>query len=289
MFWRFGSLDDRRPVAATAWLNEVCSRPVARVDQRRQRVDVRPLQLREHAVARRSSRASGAAPPAPPACRRRSTAPVLVLRTTGSHSFPNRTSAELLGRVDVERPPASAWISVSSAASCSPTSSPISRSRSLSSWMPRTRCARARARAAAPCPGRADRAPPRAASPPAAAPAPAPPPPPRPGARPTSSTEMSAPGISFAPVPIQLPAAGGRRHALAAADDVEVVARARRVEQIRRQHRIRRDPAERQPAAQEQHLQRLGVVDVLRDLPRRQQRRQRRQRLRLGRQLGAPR
>ena len=29
MFWRFGLLDDSRPVAATAWLNDVCSRPVA--------------------------------------------------------------------------------------------------------------------------------------------------------------------------------------------------------------------------------------------------------------------
>ena len=28
MFWRFGSLDDSRPVAATVWLNDVCSRPV---------------------------------------------------------------------------------------------------------------------------------------------------------------------------------------------------------------------------------------------------------------------
>ena len=50
MFWRFGSLDDRRPVAATAWLNEVWSRPVRRVHERRQRVDVRALELGERAV-----------------------------------------------------------------------------------------------------------------------------------------------------------------------------------------------------------------------------------------------
>jgi hypothetical protein len=29
MFWRFGSEDDRRPVAATAWWKVVCSRPSA--------------------------------------------------------------------------------------------------------------------------------------------------------------------------------------------------------------------------------------------------------------------
>ncbi len=29
MFWRLGLADDRRPVAVTAWLNEVCMRPVA--------------------------------------------------------------------------------------------------------------------------------------------------------------------------------------------------------------------------------------------------------------------
>ena len=29
MFCRFGSLDESRPVAATVWLNEVCTRPVS--------------------------------------------------------------------------------------------------------------------------------------------------------------------------------------------------------------------------------------------------------------------
>ena len=29
MFCRFGSLLDSRPVAATAWLNDVCTRPVS--------------------------------------------------------------------------------------------------------------------------------------------------------------------------------------------------------------------------------------------------------------------
>jgi hypothetical protein len=29
MFWRFGLLEERRPVAAPAWLNSVCSRFVS--------------------------------------------------------------------------------------------------------------------------------------------------------------------------------------------------------------------------------------------------------------------
>ena len=29
IFWRFGSLDESRPVAATVWLNDVCTRPVS--------------------------------------------------------------------------------------------------------------------------------------------------------------------------------------------------------------------------------------------------------------------
>ena len=62
MFCRFGSLDDSRPVAATAWLNEVCSRPVAGFDQRRQRVDVGALELGQRRGTRRSSPAPGAAP-----------------------------------------------------------------------------------------------------------------------------------------------------------------------------------------------------------------------------------
>ena len=50
MFWRFGSLDDSRPVAATVWLNDVWSRPSRGFTQRRQRVDVRALELGELAV-----------------------------------------------------------------------------------------------------------------------------------------------------------------------------------------------------------------------------------------------
>ena len=41
MFCRFGSLDDSRPVAATAWLYDVWMRPVSRIHERRQRVDDR--------------------------------------------------------------------------------------------------------------------------------------------------------------------------------------------------------------------------------------------------------
>ena len=45
MFWRFGSDDDSRPVAATAWWKVVCSRPSAAI-RRRQRLDVGRAQLR---------------------------------------------------------------------------------------------------------------------------------------------------------------------------------------------------------------------------------------------------
>ena len=45
MFWRFGSDEESRPVAATAWWNVVWRRPSAG-DERRQRVDVRRAELR---------------------------------------------------------------------------------------------------------------------------------------------------------------------------------------------------------------------------------------------------
>ena len=45
MFWRFGSDDDSRPVAATAWWNVVCRRPVARRAGARQRLDVGRAEL----------------------------------------------------------------------------------------------------------------------------------------------------------------------------------------------------------------------------------------------------
>ncbi len=47
MFCRLGFDDESRPVAAPVWLKLVCSRPVARIDQRRQRVHVRALELGE--------------------------------------------------------------------------------------------------------------------------------------------------------------------------------------------------------------------------------------------------
>ena len=49
MFCRFGSLLLKRPVAATAWLKQVCTRPVSRIDELRQRVDVGALQLLQRA------------------------------------------------------------------------------------------------------------------------------------------------------------------------------------------------------------------------------------------------
>ena len=45
MFCRFGFDDDSRPVAATAWLKDVWIRPSPRIDQPRQRFEVRRVQL----------------------------------------------------------------------------------------------------------------------------------------------------------------------------------------------------------------------------------------------------
>ena len=45
MFCRFGSLELSRPVAATTWLNEACTRPVSGMDHLRQGVDVGALEL----------------------------------------------------------------------------------------------------------------------------------------------------------------------------------------------------------------------------------------------------
>ena len=56
MFCRFGSLLLRRPVAATAWLNDVCTRPVCRVHELRQRVDVGALQLLQAAPLEHEAR-----------------------------------------------------------------------------------------------------------------------------------------------------------------------------------------------------------------------------------------
>ena len=50
MFCRFGSLELSRPVAATTWLNDVWTRPVAGWISSRQRVDVGVLELGELAV-----------------------------------------------------------------------------------------------------------------------------------------------------------------------------------------------------------------------------------------------
>ena len=49
MFCRFGSDEESRPVAATVWRKEVCTRPCC-VGERRQRVDVGALELGDLAV-----------------------------------------------------------------------------------------------------------------------------------------------------------------------------------------------------------------------------------------------
>ena len=45
MFWRFGSVELSRPVDATAWWKVVCRRPVSRIEQGGQRIDVGALEL----------------------------------------------------------------------------------------------------------------------------------------------------------------------------------------------------------------------------------------------------
>ena len=45
MFCRFGFEDHSRPVAATAWLNDVLIRPSRALHQPRQRLEVRGVQL----------------------------------------------------------------------------------------------------------------------------------------------------------------------------------------------------------------------------------------------------
>ena len=50
MFWRFGSLELSRPVAATTWLNEAWTRPSLGSTRRGEGVEVRALELRELAV-----------------------------------------------------------------------------------------------------------------------------------------------------------------------------------------------------------------------------------------------
>ena len=168
-------------------------------------------------------------------------------------------------------PPAMAWISVSSATSDVPTSWPISRSLPTSSRMPRhSTLAEQRRPAAAPCRGRAPRTRRRRSAAPAGRRAPATAAASAPRRGPTSSTEMSEPGRAEAPVPIQLPRAAGGDDPLGGGDDVEIVVRARGVEQVGRQHRVRGHARERQPALPEQHLQRLDVVHVLGDRGRRQ-------------------
>ena len=79
MFCRFGSLLLKRPVAATAWLKQVCTRPVSGLTSCGKRVDVGALQL----LQRRATRESAAADRATSASSSRTSTAVdavLVLR-----------------------------------------------------------------------------------------------------------------------------------------------------------------------------------------------------------------
>ena len=250
MFCRFGLLDDSRPVAATAWLNDVCRRPVARVDQRRQRVHVRPLELRQRAVVDdlRGHRVQ----------RRQLFQRVGVRRRAGLGAADDRQRqlaeqhlGQLLGRADVER---HAGHGVDLLLQRGDRRADLQRRSRAAGRCPAgcrgTRPWPARAPAAAPS-SRYRLSRPLAASlaacgPCSASAAAAS----APRRAPTSSTEMSEPGTADAPDPIQL-ARLARRHAFAAADHVQVVAGARGVQQVRGDHRnpTRRPPASARGAA----------------------------------------
>ena len=60
MFWRFGSLELSRPVAATPWLNEAWTRPSSGATSVGQGVEVGALELGELAVLDQEPRAAGA-------------------------------------------------------------------------------------------------------------------------------------------------------------------------------------------------------------------------------------
>ena len=112
MFWRFGSEDDRRPVAATVCRKEVCTRP-AGVGERRQRVDVGSLELRDLAVLENA--AAGARVPArraPSAPRRRSTRTSSSPSSSGrgSSSFSKRIWPSWTGELTLNSSPASSQI-----------------------------------------------------------------------------------------------------------------------------------------------------------------------------------
>ena len=116
MFWRLGSDDDRRPVAAIVCWNEVWMRPVG-VGQRRQRVDVGALQLRDLAVL---EHAPGQRVPCAASSFRTST-PVendfvlAVLRPPCSPSFSKRIVPSCTGELTLNSSPASSQIFCSSA------------------------------------------------------------------------------------------------------------------------------------------------------------------------------
>ena len=105
MFCRFGSVEDSRPVLVMAMAKPVCTRPVARVDLRRQPVDIGRFQLGqlapvEHARGQRHAPASASS-----SSTRGVGAPgagLALALPPGSFISSNRISPELLGRADVE-------------------------------------------------------------------------------------------------------------------------------------------------------------------------------------------
>ena len=102
MFCTFGFDDERRPVAAPVWWKVGWMRPVRGFDERRQRVDVGALELREPAVGEHVRRAARAPRRAARARSRRSSSRSSSSSRPGASSFSNRIGLELLRRGDLE-------------------------------------------------------------------------------------------------------------------------------------------------------------------------------------------
>ena len=98
---RFGSDVESRPVAATVWLNVVCSRAVGLREQRRQRPEVRVEQLRELAPLL-DHRHDRVLVPDRPQHLRVGRVAGLALAARGQPELLEQHAADLLGRADHE-------------------------------------------------------------------------------------------------------------------------------------------------------------------------------------------
>ena len=121
MFCRFGSLLLKRPVAATAWLKQVCTRPVSgftSCGSASMYVPFSFISARHSRIWRGRSWASASSSSTSTAVDGARDVPVRF--RTGSCSLSNRISASCLGELMLNSPPASSKISaVRRASSCS--------------------------------------------------------------------------------------------------------------------------------------------------------------------------